>query len=378
MQPELKLVLDRGCETYSMLKHWAVDEFWEIQNHTVNKDAIYVVGRNNFASNKQHWIDLINQDLKVVFSNPFEGSDTIRLQLLAHGIEDLLYRKKMLMIGGGDMDPAWPCLTYDHFLSKFHDFDENINECARTQEIYSKTQKPYKFLFLNGRGRPHRKWMIEYLDSVGALDSSIWSWLDPSSRASRDLQLIANGNNLMNNPRDLHLLSPQYEVGRYRSNLNIPSESIFAKYELFNKEWGEIYINANAYIDTYFSVVTETVFNYPYSFRTEKIWKPIAIGHPWIAVANQWFYRDMHNLGFQTFGHLIDESFDSIENNQTRIERIGQVIDDLCKQNLSEFLDAAQGVCKYNQSHMLEIREPTRQAFPNRFHQFLKEHQWTT
>ena len=101
----------------------------------------------------------------------------------------------------------------------------------------------------------------------------------------------------------------------------------FAKYKLFNNEWGEIYLNANPYLDTYFSLVTETVFDYPYSFRTEKIWKPIAIGHPWVAVANPGFYRDMHNLGFKTFGDLVDESFDLIDNSIDRLERIAVVVE---------------------------------------------------
>ena len=121
-------------------------------------------------------------------------------------------------------------------------------------------------------------------------------------------------------------------------------------------------------------MVTETVFNYPYSFRTEKIWKPIAIGHPWIAVANQGYYRDLHNLGFQTFGHVIDESFDSIENNQDRLERIAQVIEDLCRQDLASFLKECYNVCKYNQQHLAEMRQQVRQEFPNRFEQFIQQH----
>jgi hypothetical protein len=34
------------------------------------------------------------------------------------------------------------------------------------------------------------------------------------------------------------------------------------KGKLFNNEWGEIYLNANPYLDTYFSLITETVFDY--------------------------------------------------------------------------------------------------------------------
>ena len=118
-------------------------------------------------------------------------------------------------------------------------------------------------------------------------------------------------------------------------------------------------------------MVTETVFDYPYSFRTEKIWKPIAIGHPWIAVANQGFYRDMHNLGFKSFGHVIDESFDQIENNQHRLDRIAQVVKDLCRQDLATLLNECYNICKYNQQHLAQMRVKVRQEFPDRFCQFI-------
>ena len=148
------------------------------------------------------------------------------------------------------------------------------------------------------------------------------------------------------------------------------------KYNLFNNEWGEIYLKSEPYIDSYFSVVTETVFNYPYSFRTEKIWKPVAIGHPWIAVANRGYYRDMQALGFKTFGHIIDESFDLIDNNQDRLERIAMVVEDLCQQDLVKFLKECYNVCKYNQQHFAEMRIKVRKKFPDRFFQFIEQYKF--
>ena len=115
------------------------------------------------------------------------------------------------------------------------------------------------------------------------------------------------------------------------------------------------------------------MFDYPYSFRTEKIWKPVAMGQPWIVAANQGYYRDMHNLGFQTYGHVIDESFDNIENSQDRIERIAQVVEDLCQQDLASFLDACYNVCKYNQQHLAEMSQTVRKEFPQQFEQFINE-----
>jgi hypothetical protein len=142
---------------------------------------------------------------------------------------------------------------------------------------------------------------------------------------------------------------------------------------LFGKDWGDIYIEPRAYKDTYFSLVTETVFEYTHSFRTEKLWKSVAMGHPWIVVSNAGFYREMHNLGFQTFGHVIDESFDTIDNDQDRIERISQVVEDLCSQDLASFLEECYTVCKYNQQHLLGCRAQWRKEFPDRFQQFINE-----
>jgi len=379
MLDNLKLILDASCETHQYLHSHATDFFYDFANHTVDLDAIYVLGRIQFANNKEKIRTLIeDHKLRVVFCNPFEGSETLRLQMLSHGFEDLILSKKLLIVSGGDLEPEWTYMLYDFFLPKIHDFDENIEACARSHEIYSTPNKPYKFLFLNGRGRSHRKWMTEYFAHNQLLDKAIWSWLDPSSRMSRGLHLTVDGTNLMSHERDLHVLNQKYEVPRYHKNLDVQAGTVFAKYELFDREWGEIYINADAYIDTYFSVVTETVFEYPYSFRTEKIWKPIAMAHPWIAVANRGFYRDMHNLGFQTFGHVIDESFDLIDNNQERIERMGAVIKDLCQQDLANFLKECYNICNHNQQHLLAIREPTKNAFADRFLTFLKDNQWMT
>ena len=82
----------------------------------------------------------------------------------------------------------------------------------------------------------------------------------------------------------------------------------------------------------------------------------------------------MHNLGFQTFGHVIDESFDLIENNQDRLERVSQLVKDLCQQDLVSFLNECYNVCKYNQQHLAEMRIKVRAEFPKRFRQFMTKY----
>jgi hypothetical protein len=320
---------------------------------------------------------MVQKGVRMIFANPFEGSETLYQQIQALDMQDLFENRCVLLISGGNMPVDWPYMLHDHFLTKIHDFDENLAAVSRSHEIFHAVSKPYDFLFLNGRGRAHRKWMIERLAHEGLLDSALYTWLDPSSRARRDLRLLVDGEDLMQRPRGLHLLPHRYEIPRYRNRLGIDADNVFAKYELFNHEWGEIYIQAEQYIDTYFSVVTETVHAWPYSFRTEKIWKPIAMGHPWICIANRGFYQDLRDLGFQTFSSIIDESFDSIEDNTARLHRASEVIKDICRSGPAQFMMACESICKYNQQHMSELRRSVLDSFSQNFWHFLRKNQWT-
>lgn len=375
MQKPFKLVLDTFCEVYDLLKDYADAEFWDFGQHELVPGAVYLISKKEIQAHRERIRHIVENNLAtVVFSNPAEGSETLIGQLYLCGVSDLALNGRMLLLGGGDMDARWKFFEYASFMPKILDYDENIEAVRRGAEIYSKTDKPYKFLFLNGRMRPHRKYLIERFDLSGLLNQAIWTNLDTKTATSRTIKFMHEGQDLLYRPRDIKYLEPKYEVDRYRAQIGTPKNNSFIKYELFKDTWGEIYIEAAPYIDTYFSLVTETVFEYPHSFRTEKIWKPLVMGHPWICAANRGYYRDMHNQGYRTLGHLIDESFDLLDNNQDRIERISQVVEDLCRQDLPSFLAAAEETCKYNQQRHAEHRIESRNQFPEKFFQFINKH----
>jgi hypothetical protein len=371
-----KLILDTFCEVYDLLTPWMDGDFFEFAKHQVVPGAIYLIGRAQMNHNKELIRKLVEDNtIFVILSNPAEGSNTLKEHCdRVHNCGDLVRAKKMLLISGGDMDSEWTHLRYDSFLPKIFDYHENVQASEQIDKIYSTPDKPYKFLFLNGRCRTHRKYLLEKFTLDGLLDQAIWTNLESRSASSSEISLWHNGQDYMTQPGVVKTLPQKYEVERYRQSLDKSFDNRFIKYELFNQEWGDIYIEPAPYIDTYFSLVTETVFEYPYSFRTEKIWKPIAMGHPFIVVANAGYYRDLHNLGFKTFNHVIDESFDNIDNNQKRIEYIAQVVKDLCQQDLASFLKECYTVCKYNQQHLAEMRIQIRQEFPDRFFQFVKQY----
>jgi len=374
-----RLVVDNFSEVVDLLRPWVDEFFYDFGLVEPVCDSVYVIGRQQMIDHPHKIRDMAqSQQYTIMFGNSAEGAWTLETQLCQLHIEDLVLDKKLLLIAGAEMPVQYPCLTHEHFLPRILDYEENIIAQQQTDTIFNKQTKPYKFLFLNGRARPHRKYLYELLKRTGALDQALWTMLDAMPCVWRTYTFRENGIDVMATPSPLKHLALEYEVTRYRNPVFgpiVPDRSNI-KQELFHKEWGEIYLEPAPYIDTYFSLVTETICaESSYSFRTEKIAKPLAMGHPFIVVSNAGFYRDLHRMGFRTFGHVIDESFDSIEHHQARVDRIAQIVTDLCQQDLASFLEECYNVCKYNQQRLAEVRDQVRREFPDRFAQFISHHQ---
>lgn len=369
-----KLVADTFSDVYTLLEPWIDHGFWEFEDFHPESGCICVVGRKQAVENTQKLISLCNSDCTMVFANTAEGSDTQISILQMLGLDDLVRSNKLLLLTGGRLPDEYPSLLHEHFLVRVVAYEENITAMTRISEIFTKTQKPYQFLFLNGRARAHRKYLWAKFQQLRILDQAIWTMLEGRGFTNRYLQLCQDDIDLMTLSIPSRSLPAQYEVPRYRKSHGQPATDHFIKFDVFDNEWGEIYIESAPYIDSYFSVVTETILSGQHSFFTEKIAKPLAQGHPWIAATNPGFYRDLRNLGFRTFNGIIDESFDHITDDQSRLDRVAATVADLCQQDLSGFLAACENICKYNQQHLLEVARLENQTFPQRFFQFVDQH----
>lgn len=363
-----KLVIDTWSEVYDLLKQYADDEFWAWSDVKLDPNTVYVVGR---VVLKENWESITTWATahpgRIVFCNPAEGSETIKLQLKRLRIYDLVREKKILLLTSGNLEPGFYELSTDCYFSNIVEYLENIEASQHSSKVYSKLDKPYDFLFLNGRLRPHRKYLIDQLREKHLLDRALWTCLQPHVDMPWTSTLTTEST------EPIRLLPLEYEIDRAIPNLKSAPTDNFVKHHLFNNTWGDAIVNPSAYVDTYFSVVTETIYDYPYTFRTEKIWKPMIMCHPFVAVANAGYYRDLHNAGFRTFRHLIDESFDSISNSQDRMTRVVATIQDICYNGASSFLASAEEVCKYNQQHLREHNRREREQLPKNFARYINE-----
>lgn len=100
-------------------------------------------------------------------------------------------------------------------------------------------------------------------------------------------------------------------------------------------------------------LVTETVATGRRHHLTEKTFKPIALGMPFVVVGTRGSLEYLRSYGFRTFGDLWDESYDSAEDD-VRIERIASLLrslDELPQEAKQDLFDAAQEVIEHNWNH---------------------------
>jgi hypothetical protein len=75
-------------------------------------------------------------------------------------------------------------------------------------------------------------------------------------------------------------------------------------------------------IDAFWHVVTETVFYYDKLHLTEKIFKPIVSKQPFMLLAAPGNLAYLKSYGFKTFDSVIDETYDTIQDNDARTEAV--------------------------------------------------------
>jgi len=106
------------------------------------------------------------------------------------------------------------------------------------------------------------------------------------------------------------------------------------------------------YLDTYFSLVSETVY-YSGSGRmlTEKTFKPIGLKHPFLIIGGALSLEALRGIGYKTFSPYINEDYDTELDDIKRMQMILDETERLCylsDEELDEFLTGAREICEFN------------------------------
>ena len=200
--------------------------------------------------------------------------------------------------------------TYHVYPITIQECWNDINSYPNTVSIFNPTENlPYLYLSYNRQPRFHRVLMLSMLmkeeifnlgiNSFNAMDRNA-QWFEHILRKFDQLEYLDNVNKLFD-------LSP---IIADRDNTDITSSV------------GDL----KNYDQTFISVITETLMDEGTLFCSEKTWRSIIVGHPFIILAGKGMLEYLKSQGFQTFSKWIDEGYDDIDN---QIDRIKFIVNEL-------------------------------------------------
>ena len=224
-------------------------------------------------------------------------------------------------------------------------------ELIDSKELDRNHIRSHKFLCKNANPREHRIFIMSELYRKGYEDQMIHSFLN-------------------------RYFTPD-SIGNLKSYITESKQHYFDDIDAYSKEWLKtktpIILDYDAnnigddmnqrmlvkehFTETYFSFVTETVFeSNPGAplFITEKTYMPFVNFHPFIITSGPGCLKYLQEQGYQTFPELFDESYDSITDRAKRLSIIMNNVERWCTKDIKELHTAYWSVwdkLEHNRKH---------------------------
>jgi hypothetical protein len=245
------------------------------------------------------------------------------------------------------------------FEDRIIEFGEYKNENSlMTETDVLRKNRPKKSLCLNRRLSHHRIILISLLLDGKYNEDSLISF-DTNMLFSDDIiiDLINDTDDITHSFLNDKTLK-QKCINGFRKMKKIGKNVV--DYDDIQNVWGFAFEQKESYLDSYFSIVTETLFYRPGNYISEKTWKPIAHLHPFIIVGRPHTLKFLKSLGFKTFSEFWDESYDDETLNSVRMEKVYQIISNLLNMTNEEWdnlYDKLIPILLYNRKKLLEFGE---------------------
>jgi hypothetical protein len=215
------------------------------------------------------------------------------------------------------------------------------NEVNQSQRLTDRLTNPlvdrpkYVFDCMMGGKRPHRNFIYHLILNSGINQHCLLNygqyWISGVDNDSEEnLRKYKLAENFSGN------LSGTMFPFKNQQSANI---STWVPWKIYNQSW--------------FSVVAET--DHQRRFFTEKTAKVLLGKKLFIFIGAAGALQDLKNLGFKTFSSVIDESYDSVLNDQKRWELAFEQMQFLCSQRPEDVYLKILPVLEHNQQLMLDI-----------------------
>tara|TARA_Y100000004_G_scaffold173162_1_gene210738 strand:- start:1429 stop:2859 length:1431 start_codon:yes stop_codon:yes gene_type:complete len=239
-------------------------------------------------------------------------------------------------------------------------YSEHKNSAMTLSDFKDSKRKERKsnFLSLNRRMRSYRQAVLCVLQYNNLIENNLVSFtfkLDPS---------FYELNNLVSKEK-YKMYRPSFQELKDMKTKIVDYPLAMDGRDGLNHGYG--FENCKPYMDSYCSIVTETRFEAPTGYVSEKSWKPIAYFQPFILVGSTNSLQYMREFGFKTFHPFIDESYDNHKNPKKRfslieneIIRIGK----MTKKEIHEWYWSMEDILVHNHKLFLEYaKEHNNRSF---------------
>jgi len=224
-------------------------------------------------------------------------------------------------------------------------------ELIDSKELDRNHIRSHKFLCKNANPREHRIYIMSEIYRRGWQDQTIHSFLNryftPTSIGNLDSYISETQQHY----RD--------EIDKHSQEWLKTKTPIILDYDANNigDDMNQRMLVKEHFTETYFSFVTETVFeSHPGAplFITEKTYMPFVNYHPFIITSGPGCLSYLHEQGYETFPELFDESYDGMTDRSKRLAIIMNNIEKWCKQDIKELHKAYWSVwdkLEHNRKH---------------------------
>jgi hypothetical protein len=265
-------------------------------------------------------------------------------------------------------------MLYGDGIVYFNEFS-NKNTLMSLDECKNSKNREKKGLCFNRRMSHHRMILLSFLTSDNLLETS---------HVSFDMEMLNNN----------HFIIDIINDDRFVSDKNLKNKCVdgFRKLKKIKKKtidvedikgvWGFAFEYKESYINSYFSIVTETLFYQLGNYISEKTWKPIQHLHPFVIVGRPGTLKYLKQLGFKTFSDFWDESYDDIQEDDKRLEVVYSLITKLINLSNDEWdnmYNKLIPILEHNRKKLVLITEQwISETYFNNITKLVQEHDQKT
>ena len=277
-----KLVLDYSTEGY-----WDIDWEWVTKILEINEDRIiWLTALYNFAD--------CDKDIGSQF-------DVTINKTSAEVRYNALWEQIVVGLIWGSIDGIKEQL---HLIDNLH-------------------ERPLMALTYNRRPHPHRIALLGILHHHNELDNMIWSWggvmtdRDGINNLSGDA--FAEHITRQTEIQELHPWVGHFVSPTYNSSVDIILQTPEHSYDedlSINKAFDMNYLHIH---DTYYQVITETLYAEPGIFLSEKSYKPFISCQPFVICGQHHTVDVLRQQGYDVYDKWINHDYDAIIDNKKRM-----------------------------------------------------------